>query len=201
MLDRRQVLMSALASLATPALAESDSTAPERVSAAGPFTVLANEGHAGGPWILGGHYPVMAKVAGADTGGRYSIIQLTQPPNTGPALHIHTEQNEWFFVMSGSIGVRLGDQKILLKAGDSLMAPKAVPHGYVTLGTEDAHLLFLFDPAGDMEGHFKALAATKRLPNGQADPEERARAFSDHGMKMVGPAPKASEFSGLAPSI
>jgi quercetin dioxygenase-like cupin family protein len=201
MLDRRRVLMSALASLTTPAISGSESTTHEVVSPAGPFTVLADEGHAGGPWILGGHYPVMAKVAGADTKGRYSIIQLTQPPNTGPALHIHTEQNEWFFVISGSIGVQLGSQKIVLNAGDSLMAPRAVPHAYVTLGTADAHLLFLFDPAGDMEGHFKALATMKRLPSGQVDPGERARAFSDHGMKMIGPPPKASEFSVVAPSV
>jgi quercetin dioxygenase-like cupin family protein len=169
--------------------------APSAVPPAGPFTVRADESHAGAPWILGGHYPVMAKVAGADTNGRYSLFQLVQPPNTGPALHIHTEQNEWFFVMSGTIGVKLGDKKIVLKAGDSLMAPKGVPHAYVTIGADDAHLLFLFDPAGDMEGHFAALSHIKRLADGRSDPEERAKAFAEHGMRMVGPPPQATEFS------
>lgn len=195
MLNRRQAIFSGVACVMDASAPGATTTSPLTVPSAGPFTVRAEEGHVGSPWIIAGHYPVMSKIAGVDTGGRYSIIKLIQPPNTGPALHIHPEQNEWFFVIRGSIGVRLGEERIVLKAGDSLMAPKAVPHAYVTLGVEDAHLLFLYDPAGDMDGYFKALSQIKRLADGHADPEARTKAFSDHGMKMVGPPPQASEFA------
>lgn len=195
MTSRRHFLAQGLTGSILAAVPHLEAEAPPTVPALGPFTVRADASHASGPWILGGHYPVMAKVAGADTNGRFSLIQLVQPQNSGPALHIHPEQNEWFFVISGAIGVKLGEEKIVLKAGDSLMAPKGVPHAYVTLGAQDAHLLFFFDPAGDMEGHFAALARLKRLANGQADPGERAKAFADHGMRMIGPPPQASEFA------
>ena len=92
--SRRKFLAQGMAgALSVAVTADVEAAAPAAVPAIGPFTVRAGESHGGGPWMLGGHYPVMAKVAGADTRGRFSLIQLVQPPNSGPALHIHPEQN------------------------------------------------------------------------------------------------------------
>jgi mannose-6-phosphate isomerase-like protein (cupin superfamily) len=109
MTSRRVFIAQSITGSAFAALPGTD--AARAVPAVGPFTVRADESHAVGPWILGGHYPVVVKVAGLDTNGRFSLTQLVQPPNSGPALHVHIEQDEWFCVISGTIGVKLGEEK------------------------------------------------------------------------------------------
>ena len=63
-------------------------------------------------------------------------------------------------MLKGSIGVQCGSDRMVLNAGDALMAPANIPHTFVTLGTETAHVLLVYDPAGDMEAFFRGICSS-----------------------------------------
>ena len=69
-------------------------------------------------------------------------------------------------------------------AGDAFMAPLNVPHAYVTLGTEPAHMLHLFNPAGDMEGFRRLCPSCQRRR--EPDHQKLAEVSAKHGVKVVG---------------
>ena len=52
------------------------------------------------------------KVSGKDT---------LRPNKVGPALHLHTDYDEWFFVREGEFKFQVGEDTLRLKPGDSLL--------------------------------------------------------------------------------
>jgi quercetin dioxygenase-like cupin family protein len=191
-LNRRKLLKSGAALAVSTMPAEKVFGA--EVSAAGPFTVPSGEGRNGAVWLVHGEKAFSTKVSGADVGGRFAAIEVHTPPGYGPELHIHPGQNELFFMLKGSIGVQCGSDRTVLRTGDTLMAPANVPHAFVALGTEPAHMLFVFDPAGDIQGFFAEYAPLVSV-NGEPDRKMLAEAYAKHGMKVVGPPLKASTFA------
>ena len=192
-ISRRKLLASSAASLVASTLSPSEAQRAYS-SAAGPFAVRAGEARPGGLWLVHGKKTFFTKVSASDVGGRYAIIEADTPPGLGPELHIHPRQNELFIVLKGSIGVQCGSNRTILKAGDSFMAPANIPHAFVALGTEPAHTLFLFDPAGDMERFFADYAPVLSV-NGEPDPKKLAEVNAKHGVEVVGPPLAASNFS------
>ena len=189
-LNRRTLLTSGAAALATATLQKSEAQSTSTVE---PFAVRAAEGRLGGLWYVHGEKTFFTKVSGADVGKRYAIIEAHTPPGLGPELHIHLHQNEMFFVLKGSIGVQCGSEHTVLKAGDNFMAPANIPHAFVALGSEPAHILFLFDPAGDMEAFFAEYAPIVSV-DGEPDPAKLIEVNAKHGIKVVGPPLKAEAF-------
>ena len=192
-INRRKLLTAGAAAMAAVALPPPEAQSePTRV--AGPFTVRDDEGRPGGLWFVHGEKTFFTKVSGADVNQRYAIIEANTPPGLGPELHIHPMQNELFFVLKGSIGVQCGSVRTILKAGDAYMAPANVPHAFVALGTEPAHTLFLFDPAGEMEAFFAEYAPIVSV-EGEPDRKKLVEVNAKHGIKVVGPPLKTSDFA------
>jgi mannose-6-phosphate isomerase-like protein (cupin superfamily) len=125
------------------------------------------------------------KVSGKDTEGRCVIFDTIRHQKLGPALHIHTDCDEWFFVKEGEFKFQAGDQILRLKAGDSLLVPRQMPHAFVKTTDGDARLIIMHQPAVGMEEFF-------RLVSQQADQsvEARKRVAERYGMRFVGPALK-----------
>ncbi len=192
-MNRRKLLTSSAAALAasTFSLSEAQSGQPNPASL---FTVRAGEGRPGGQWLVHGEKAFSTKVSGADVGKTYAAIEVHTPPGLGPELHLHPSQNELFFMLKGSIGVQCGSDRTVLGVGDTFMAPTNIAHAYVTLGSEPAHMLLIFDPAGDMEGFFAEYAPLLN-GNGEPDPKKVAEVLAKHGMKVLGPPLLASSFS------
>lgn len=191
---RRFMLSAAPILAASTAIASPANAAPTEAHPAGPFRVERGAGRKGPPLQIMGQDFVATKISGADVAGRYTTIVLSTPAGRGPALHIHDAQNEWFFLLEGSIGLQCGEERTVLRPGDSFLAPLGVPHAYVTLGTQTARIMNLFDPAGDIEAFFAEYAGVLNAP-GRPD-NARLDALSErHGMKVVGPPLKAADFA------
>ena len=58
-----------------------------------------------------------------------------------PPLHIHTDLDDSFFVASGEVAVRCGDDTLVPRAGDYVSLPEGIPHTQRVLGDEEAVLL------------------------------------------------------------
>lgn len=77
----------------------------------------------------------------------------------------------------------MGDEQHVLRAGESVLAPRGVPH--VRVGDRDARWLVTSTPAG-FEAFVRAVGSTDpqaELPS----PAELARVAAEHGMEILGP--------------
>jgi mannose-6-phosphate isomerase-like protein (cupin superfamily) len=122
------------------------------------------------------------KVATDDAAGNLFVIEHRGlQPNGGPPLHLHYEQDEWFYVMEGDAVFQVGDQRITLHSGESVLAPRRIAHTFSAVGSP-AHLLIAFTPACKMEQYFV---------DGAAHPELAATAdfLNRYDMQWLGPSP------------
>jgi mannose-6-phosphate isomerase-like protein (cupin superfamily) len=133
--------------------------------------------------MIWGVIPLQIKVSSADTAGRFFVFEHADMGNGGPPRHFHYEQDEWFYAMKGEFVFEVGDERFTLRPGDSLFAPRMIPHAWTHVGDEPGTLLLAVQPAGSLEAFFMENCAMDRPPT----PEEAERSFAAHGMKVVGP--------------
>jgi uncharacterized cupin superfamily protein len=62
----------------------------------------------------------LVKLTNADTNGAAAIFYQTAPPMSGPRLHRHSREDEWFYVLDGEITVEIDGQRTILHPGGSL---------------------------------------------------------------------------------
>ncbi len=121
------------------------------------------------------------KVVTRETGGGLFIMEHTNMTKGGPARHLHYEQEEWFYLIEGGeVLMEVGDKKFRLRPGDSVLAPRNIPHVWAYLGDKPGRMLLAFTPAGKIEAFFEE---TTRRGGRPSD----AKLLEDHGMKLVGP--------------
>jgi len=133
--------------------------------------------------IMGGQFD--CKVSSKDSGGELLIYDTYRQEKGGPALHIHHQQDEWFYVISGEFIIKVGEDMFNLKPGDSAFAPRKIPHAFAKVSDGDGQMLVLFQPAGAMEDFFKQMA--KLGPHVPKDQEKNLKQlWHDHGMEIVG---------------
>lgn len=131
---------------------------------------------------LYGNSPNDLKVSAKDTDGDLTIFEYTGNVKGGPPLHIHLNQDEIFFIVEGSYTFKVGDDMHYLTAGDTIFLPRQVPHTFAQT-SETGKMFFLFTPSGKMEEYFRVLGKLTAPPT----PEQGAKIFADHEMKVVGP--------------
>ncbi|HVY74630.1 MAG TPA: cupin domain-containing protein [Puia sp.] len=134
--------------------------------------------------IMGGKFD--CKVSAKDTDGDLCIYDTVRQEKGGPALHLHHQQDEWFYVIRGEFKVRVGEDTLFLKAGDSAFAPRKIPHAFAKISEGEGQMLVLFQPAGTMEDFFKQMSKLgKNIPKDQQ--QKLKELWAAHGMEIVGP--------------
>jgi len=133
--------------------------------------------------MIWGIIPLSIKVSTKDTGGALFLFQHKDMGKGGPPRHVHHEQDEWFYAVEGEYAIEVGDEKFVLRPGDSLLAPRQVPHVWAHSSDRPGTLLTALTPAGTFETFIRDAARSATLPT----PEEIAKAFAGHGMTVVGP--------------
>jgi quercetin dioxygenase-like cupin family protein len=132
-----------------------------------------------------GFSTILFKVLPRETSGGLFVIEHKNLGNGGPPVHLHPHQEEWFYVMEGEVLFQVGESRRQLGAGESLLGPRGIAHGFVGVGAKPAHMLIAFSPAGSMEAFFREAA----VPNG---PKMDAALFAKYDMQYVGPPIVAS---------
>ncbi|MDQ3278786.1 MAG: cupin domain-containing protein [Bacteroidota bacterium] len=124
------------------------------------------------------------KVATKDTDGDLYIFDSTRVKEGGPPLHYHYNQDEWWYIISGEFLIKVGEETYTAKGGDCVFGPRGVPHTFAKMGTGEAKLVMLFQPAGKMEEWFNLVS------NGtvaKMTEEEKNKARKAHGFEHIGP--------------
>jgi len=134
------------------------------------------------PHAIGFSTGMVFKVSSTDTNGGLFVMEHTHLTAGGPPLHLHLQQEEWFYVIAGEVAFQVGDQRVNLQAGGSVLVPRRVPHTFSSVGPAPARMLIAFCPAGKMEQYFRAVEAD---PERNGDPE----LWKSCEMEYLGPSP------------
>jgi quercetin dioxygenase-like cupin family protein len=122
------------------------------------FGLKESEGNA--RWWGGGLATI--KATGIETGDLYSILEVLEPQGARAPFHLHSKEDEAFYVLEGEVTFRIGDETIQARPGSFVFGPKDVPHTY-TVDSGPARLLFLLSPAG-FEGFVEAISKPAKTP-------------------------------------
>lgn len=109
------------------------------------------------------------------------ILENTFHAKGGPARHLHYHQDEWFYALEGEFLIEVGHDRFTLHPGNSLLAPRNVPHVWAYIGDTRGRILITFMPAGTMEAFFREVTKANAMP--PQDPE----LWRAHGMELLGP--------------
>ena len=120
------------------------------------------------------------KVTPKDGSGIF-IIENTFHQKGGPARHLHFDQDEWFYVVDGEFILEIAQEQYHLTTGDSVLAPRKIPHVWAYTGGQIGRMLIAFMPAGKMEAFFREVTKANAMP--PQDPE----LWRTHGMELLGP--------------
>ncbi len=115
---------------------------------------------------------------GKQTGGVWGIWSYSAEPKFGPPLHIHKEEDEFFYVLDGEFAIQLGDCIRMAPAGSFVYIPKNVEHTYRNVRETPGKLLGGVTPAG-FEEFFEELPGV--------DAETIEALAKKHAMDSVGP--------------
>jgi quercetin dioxygenase-like cupin family protein len=91
----------------------------------------------------GGYF--LTLISPKQTDNKLALLELTLPQGAEPPSHIHSLEDEAFYVLDGEMSVTVGDTKTLLRPGEALFAPRNVPHSLKIL-TAKATLMNLITP-------------------------------------------------------
>ncbi|GGL20256.1 cupin [Sphaerisporangium melleum] len=125
------------------------------------------------------------KAGGSDTGNALSLIEQVCPPGFATPLHVHHQDDEAFYVLSGTIELHCGERIWQDGPGAFVLLPRESPHAFVNRGEEPLRLLQLTWPSGFE--HFAAEVAA--LPPGPPDPAVLAEIAARQGYEILGPPP------------
>jgi quercetin dioxygenase-like cupin family protein len=96
--------------------------------------------------IVGDVYRFLA--TGEDTNGKYALWEAIVPPGGGPPPHVHSREEEGFYVLEGEIILHVGDERIVATAGTFANLPVGTPHSFKNESRRPAKLLISVAPAG-----------------------------------------------------
>jgi mannose-6-phosphate isomerase-like protein (cupin superfamily) len=154
------------------------------------FVVEAGQARSGQVYRFLGE-TIVLKCSGADTRGRFGIVEEITPPLSGPPLHQHSVEDEWLYILEGEYRVQIGEEIIFVRAGDSLFAPRDIPHTFQNISSKPSRLLGIAQPAGGMENFFGEMVIA--CANGQPDPAQLVPIFEKYGLLLLGPPPAVME--------
>ena len=87
-------------------------------------------------------------LSGEETGGAYCLLDMRVAPGKSVPRHTHTRDDEALFMLSGELETHVGDDIFILRPGETLIAPRNIPHQLRNSGSVPNHYLIVFSPAG-----------------------------------------------------
>jgi quercetin dioxygenase-like cupin family protein len=95
--------------------------------------------------VAGDTYTIL--VSGADTAGRYCLIDMHVPPGGGPPPHRH-DFEEMFSLLEGELAVTFRGETATVRAGSTVNIPANAPHSFRNVSAGAARMLCVATPAG-----------------------------------------------------
>jgi len=95
--------------------------------------------------IAGDTYTIL--VSGAETAGRYCLIDMHVPPGGGPPPHRH-DFEEMFTLLEGALEFTFRGKTSTVRAGSTVNIPANAPHAFKNASGAAVRMLCMGTPAG-----------------------------------------------------
>ncbi|MEJ0084404.1 MAG: cupin domain-containing protein [Pseudomonadota bacterium] len=103
------------------------------------------------------------------TGGRYSVLELNESPAYKTPPHMHPDMDETFYVLEGTLELRLPGKTYRLGAGSYTHVPRNTPHAQGSSDDKPVRVLITLSP-GEFEAFFlDRVGLMTRIPRGHPD--------------------------------
>lgn len=96
--------------------------------------------------VVGDVYCFLA--TGEDTDGKYALFEAIVPPGGGPPPHVHSREEEGFYVLEGEITFTIDGKTVVATAGVFANMPVGTPHSFKNESNRPAKMLISVAPAG-----------------------------------------------------
>jgi quercetin dioxygenase-like cupin family protein len=150
---------------------------------------LVGPGESDAYWFLGALATIKASTE--TTGGGVAVIEHLAPRGHGSPLHVHTREDEWFYVLEGELTFWVDGEVSAAPAGSFVYGPKGLPHTFI-VSSQVARFLLVTEPAG-FERFTRALgqpAERHEIPPPATEPPDidgLAKLAATFGLQIVGP--------------
>jgi quercetin dioxygenase-like cupin family protein len=140
--------------------------------------------------VVGDVYRFLA--TGEDTNGKYALWEAVVPPGGGPPPHVHSREEEGFYLLEGEITFTINGEKIVAKAGMFANMPIGTPHSFKNESDHPAKMLISVAPAG-LEKMFFAVGVplaegvTTALPPTKNEIEKLLSVAPGYGIEILVP--------------
>jgi quercetin dioxygenase-like cupin family protein len=142
--------------------------------------------------IVGDLYRFLA--VGEETDGRYAMLEALVPHGGGPPPHIHSREEQLFYVLDGEITFQVGEDRFVAGVGAFANMPVGSLHAFRNESDRPARVLISVTPAGLEKMFFEvgqpvADDAETAPPPGEADIERLLEAAPRYGIQIKLPQP------------
>ena len=123
--------------------------------------------------VVGDTYTIL--LSGADTAGRFTLIDMHVPPEGGPPPHRH-DFEETFVLLDGELQATFRGEQRTVRAGETVHIPANAPHQFHNASSKPVRMLCICSPAGQEE-FFKevgTVVATRTTPPPKVDRAQEA---------------------------
>jgi quercetin dioxygenase-like cupin family protein len=132
---------------------------------------------------------IQIRARGEDTGGALGLVEGLFYRGFGPPLHVHSREDEAFYLLEGEIRFRQGEDEFVAGPGAWVWGPRGVPHAF-KVESEQARALVLVTPGG-FERMFEEggvpVADSPEPPPQDYDPQAAVAIAEEFGFEVVGP--------------
>jgi len=137
--------------------------------------------------VVGDVYRFLA--TGNDTNGKYALWEALVPPGGGPPPHVHSREEEGFYVLEGKITFTINGKRVVATAGMFANMPVGTPHSFKNESSKPAKMLISVAPAGLEKMFFEvgvplAEGATTALPPTKEEIEKLLAAAPSYGIEI-----------------
>lgn len=140
--------------------------------------------------VVGDVYRFLA--TGEETGGKYAMWEAIVPPSGGPPPHVHSREEEGFYILEGEMTFYVDGKRVVATAGMFANMPIGVPHSFKNESNQPAKMIISVAPAGIEQMFFEVGAvlqegATTAPPPSQDDIELLLKTAAKYGIEMLIP--------------
>jgi quercetin dioxygenase-like cupin family protein len=142
--------------------------------------------------VIGDVYRFLA--VGDETNGKYALWEAIVPPGGGPPPHVHSREEEGFYILEGEITFTINGERVVATAGTFANMPVGTPHSFKNESGQPAKMLISVAPAGLEQMFFEfgvplPEGAMTALPPTQAEIEKLLAVAPKYGIEIRLPGP------------
>lgn len=139
--------------------------------------------------VVGDLYRFLA--TGEETDGKYAMWEAIVPPGGGPPPHVHSREEESFFILDGEITFTVGEERIVATAGTFANMPVGSLHSFKNATDKSARMIISVAPAS-LEKMFFEVGVPVRLgetppPPTKAEIEKLLAVAPNYGVEIKVP--------------